>query len=283
MFTTCALLSQEVKLGIKGGLNLSNFIDGDVTTPMSEGYSMRVASGASIFTELQINKTFAFRFGVEYNGMGGTKNGMQALPTQRLITEMAYAFGMSITEEQIMALGLLSMNMSPYYYANIENIAKFDYVTIPILAQVGTNLGQSSWRVYLNAGPFVSLLLSGKQDTRGTSKLFADPSGTTTLWSLIPDEAKKMIALMQPELYSVIENTISSETSFGETNITGELRSANFGIIGNVGLRFQHKSHCFFVEGGGNYGFQTVQEESTNGNNKIYATSIMFGYAFSLR
>ena len=277
VLTTCTLSAQDVKLGIKGGFNLTSMMSGDVTTPLSEDYKSRLAGGAAIFTELQLNQTVSLRFGVEYSGMGGKKDGMQAMPTQRLVTEIGYSLGMGITEQQLAALGAIAMS-APYYYANVENTTILDYVTIPILAQVGKDIGDTPWRVYVNAGPFVSLLLSGKQVTKGTSKLFFDNSGTNTLWEVFPDEVKFFVASQFPD----IEKMLNEPVSFGETNTTGEMKSANFGVIANIGLRYQHNRHCFFVEGGGNYGFFTVQDDSANGTNRVGAVSVMFGYAFSL-
>jgi hypothetical protein len=276
----CGLFAQnnDVKFGIRGGLNLPNIMAGGTNTPVSEGYTSRLASGAGIFTELQINQTVSFRFGVEYSGMGGKKEGMQALPTQRLITEMGMSMGMGISEDQLMALGALAGSLAqyPYYYANVENTVKFDYVMIPLMLQFGWDLGQSPFKVYVNAGPFVSFLLSGKQVAKGTSKFYADASGTATLWDNVPNEAKMFIESQFPD----IGKTFSDEVTFGETNITGELKSANFGIIGNVGLRYQYKRSSFFIEGGGNYGLITVQQDDANGSNRIGAASVMLGYAF---
>jgi len=66
-----------------------------------------------------------------------------------------------------------------------------------------------------------------------------------------------------------------------DTKITGELKSANFGVTGNVGIRYQHNRNFFFIEAGGNYGFIAVQQNDAHGSNRIGAASVMAGYAFS--
>jgi hypothetical protein len=251
---------------------------GDNNTPMSEGYKSRTAIGAGIFTELQLNTTVSLRLGVEYSEMGGKKDGMQAMPTQRLITEIGNSIGMGITEQQLAALGALMVSLPPNYYANIKNTAKYDYVMIPLMAQFGKNLGQSPWRVYFNAGPFASFLLSGKQVAKGTSKSYSDVSGTTTLWNYLPVEVKGFVATEFP----TIEKRLDEFVTFGTTNITGELKSSNFGVTGNTGIRYQCKRNFFFIEVGGNYGFVTVQDDSSNGSNRLGVASVMVGYAFSL-
>jgi len=286
ILTTCGLYAQDVKFGIRGGLNMANIMAGDYNTPVSEGYKSRSASGWGIFTELQLNPTVSLRLGVEYSGMGGKKDGMQAMPTQRLITEIGNSIGMGVTEQQLAALGALMTTLPQYYYANMENTAKFDYVMIPLMAQFGKNIGQSPWRVYVNAGPFASFLLTGKQFAKGTGKLYSDASGTTTLWDVFPEVVmvgdmpvpKSFVVSQFPD----IERILNEPATFGETNITGELRSSNFGATGNLGIRYQCKRNYFFLEVGGSYGFVTVQDDTSNGSNRLGAASVMVGYAFSL-
>ena len=278
--TVCGLHAQDVKIGVRGGLNLPNIVAGGKNTPLSEGYSSRLASGWGLFTELKINQTFSFRFGAEYSGMGGKKDGMQAMPTNRLITELGSSLGLGMTPEQQMALGGMMMwseNM-PLYYSDIKNTVKFDYVMIPLLLQVGHNIGASPFRAYVNAGPFVSFLLSGKQVSKGTSKMYADESGTLTLWNVLPFEMQYGVAAIFPD----IEKTLNEPVVYGSTNVTGELKSANFGINGNIGIRYQSNRNYLFLEVGGNFGFRTIQDDSTNGSNRIGAASVMAGYAFSL-
>jgi len=285
--TVCGMYAQDVKFGFRGGLNLSNLMAGGTNTPVSEGYSSRLAGGFGIFTELQVNPAFSLRFGVEYSGMGGKKDGMQAMPTQRLLTElMSRNISMAgMTPEQELAFGVLATTLPQFYYADVKNTAKFDYIMLPVLAQYGWDIGATPWRVYANAGPFVSFVLKGTQATSGASRLFFDASGTTTLWGNIPDVVmvgempipKAIVANQFPE----IENALNEPVMFGETNITSELRSANFGVTGNIGIRYQHGRNFFFLEAGGNYGFLNVQENDANGSNRIGAASVMLGYSFS--
>jgi hypothetical protein len=230
------------------------------------------------FTELQLNPTVSLRLGVEYSGLGGKKDGMQAMPTQRLITEMGNSIGMGVTEQQLAALYTLASSLPKYYYANVDNTAKLDYVMIPLMAQFGKNLGQSPWHVYVNAGPFASFLLSGKQVASATSKLYSDNSGTSTLWNYLPAEVKDFVKTE----FSDIDKRLGEDVHFGTTNITGELKSSNFGVTGNLGIRYQCKRNYFFLEVGGNYGLIVIQDDISNGSNRIGATSVMIGYAFSL-
>ena len=278
ILTTCILHAQDVRFGIRGGMNMTSMSTVE-STPLSEGYNSRIAASWNIFTELQYNPRVAFRFGVEYSGLGGKKSGIQAVPTQRLITEMGNSIGMGVTDDQLAALGALMMALPPFYYANVDNIAKLQYVMIPVTAQFGWNIGQTSpWRFYVNAGPFVSFILAGKQLGKGTSNMYYDATGTTTLWDALPMPIQGFVANEFPN----ISKTLGDPVVFGETNTTGEMKSANFGVTGNIGIRYKFNGNYLFMEVGGNYGLLTVQDDDSNGSNRLGAVSVMVGYAISL-
>ncbi|MDR1864688.1 MAG: PorT family protein [Bacteroidales bacterium] len=274
-----ATTAQNVQFGLRAGLNLPNITGGGNNTPVSEGYASRLAAGAGVFSEVRLSDRWSARFGVEYSGQGGKKDGLQAMPTSRLINELTGSMaGIGSSPDLSILQPLLEMakNM-PYFYANINNTVKFDYVMIPLLAQYNIGLGESPWSVYVNAGPFVSFLVSGKQVSEGNTRLYADASGRTPLWDTLPLEAQTAIGTALPEVQQALE----AERSLGTTNITGEMKSTNFGVTGNVGIRYQCGRSCFLLEGGGNYGLITVQQDDTNGSNRLGAASVMLGYAFS--
>jgi len=283
--TICSLYAQEVKFGIRGGANVASMATVK-STPVSEGYDGRLASAFGIFTELKLNPTVSFRFGVDYNGLGGKKNGMQAMPMQRLITEIGNSIGMGIGDSELAALGMLLYSMPEYYYVNMENKTKFDYFTIPLLAQIGWDIGQTPWHVYVNAGPSISLILSGKQIAKGNSKLFTNESGTISLWNYIemipPIPGVGIISELVVDALPGIDKKLGDPVTFGETNITGEMKSTNFGLTGNAGIRYKHNRNYFFFEIGGNYNFFVVQDDDTHGSNRLNNFSIMAGYSFSL-
>jgi len=285
VLTTCGLYAQDVKFGIRGGVNMASMATVE-KTPVSEGYDGILAPGFGIFTELQINPTASFRFGVEYSGLGGKKNGIQAMPLQRLITEIGNSVGMGITEQHLLALYGLSQFMPPYYYVNVDNTVKFDYVTIPLLAQFGWDIGQTPWHVYVNAGPCISLILSGKQVAKGNSKMFIDESGNMSLWDFIemvpPIPNFGILSELVVEALPGIDKKLGEPVNFEDSNITGEMKSANFGVTGNLGIRYKNNRNYFFFEIGGNYGFYTVQDDDVSGSNRLSAFSIMAGYSISL-
>jgi hypothetical protein len=284
LFTCLFMLSvtmyaQPVSFGFRGGLSVPNIMAGG-GNPLSEGYSSRFSAGAGIFTEMKLNETYSMRFGVEYTGQGGKRKGIQAMPSSQLIMDMATSMGAGITEEIAATLGRMAQYMPPAFYADVKNLAKFDYVMIPVSFQAGKNLNNNGpYRIYVNAGPFVSFLMSGEQVSKGTSKLFSDASQTRTLWEMIPSETQAVISNAVPVLAETLENG----AEFGTSVITGELRPVNFGIQGNIGLSYQYnKRNRFFIEAGGNYGFIRIQKNKATGSNYIGAANIMAGYSFCL-
>jgi len=256
------------------------------STPESENYDGRIAASFGLFTELQLRTDVSFRFGVEYGGFGGKKNGMQAMPLQRLLTEIGNSVGMGITEQHLAALGGLMYTLPDYYYVNVDNTAKIDYVTIPLLMQVGRSIGQTQWYAYINAGPTISLILSGKQATKGTSKMYTDYAGGTTLWEFVEQLPSipnyPPISEIAIGAFPGIDKKMGDSVDFGESNITGEMKSTNLGIGANAGIRYNHNRYYFFMEIGGKYGLFTAQDDNTNGSNRLGAISVMVGCAFSL-
>jgi hypothetical protein len=270
--------AQPVNLGVRGGLAIPNIISGS-ENPLSAGYSSRLAGSGGIFTEIGINDRFSVRFGVEYTGQGGKRNGVQAMSSSQLIMDMATRMGANITEETAAMLGAMAAYVPPTFYADVKNTVKFDYLMVPLSLQLGKTLGNSPYRIYVNAGPFISFLMSGEQVSKGSSKLYSEADKSTTLWATIPGEIQSHITDGVPELAHILENG----TEFGTSVITGEIRPVNFGIQGNIGLSYQCGNYNrFFIEAGGNYGFVRIQKNKSNGTNRTGSANIMLGYSFRI-
>jgi hypothetical protein len=272
LFSLCGY-AQTVSLGVRGGLSIPNIVAGG-DNPLSKGYSSRVAEEGGIFAELGISDYVAFRLGVEYSAQGGKRNGMQAMPSARAMAGMAAGAGAGMDA----ILGQVAASMPGIFYADVKNTADFDYLMIPLSVQVGTNASKR-WRVYGNAGPFVSFLLRGRQTTKGHSKMYLDAGGSQTLWDNIPAALQPVIEGGAPSLAHVLKNG----TDFSATEvITRDLNPVNAGIQGDVGLSYRHERHRVFIEIGGNYGFVKMQKDKSNGSNRIGAATVMLGYAIQL-
>jgi hypothetical protein len=153
---------------------------------------------------------------------------------------------------------LASMVNAPYLYADFKSEAKINYLLVPILARFSWDLGRSgSTKFYAAVGPFAGFLLNAHQVTSGSSIIYLD--------------AEKNMAL-SPDPQSFDDNS----------NIKNDLYHFNLGVDGFMGLSYNvTPKHALFIEGGGNYGFLSIQKMKVNGKNYTGAGVVTLGYAYS--
>lgn len=238
LFGFCAK-AQNFALGVRGGISIPNLTGGAGSqNPLNTGYSSRLGLDAGIFVEYKISTLFSIQPMIEYSSQGGKKNGFQAFTTPDALAAM-FPPGQA----------------PPYLYANYNSKAKLNYLMLPLLAKFGWNIKKSPFRVYVDAGPFVGLLVSAHQVTSGKSEFFTDASGQQTL----PGGAQ----------------------SFDNNeDIKDQLHKFNTGIEGNIGLNYRMGSCNLFIEGGGNYGFLNIQKGTQNGKNEVGAATVTIGYSY---
>ena len=234
--------AQDIAIGIRGGVSIPNLsAGGSEQNPLNTGYSSRQGPDAGVFAEFKFSDLFSLQPMLEYSSQGGKKDGLQAFPTPTQISE-AY-------EAQ-------SQTPPTYLYANYKSEAKLDYLMLPILAKFGYNFHRSPFRIYVDAGPFLGLLVSAHQVTSGSSEFYADAAGQQQL--------------------------PYGEQSFNnEDNIKPQLNKVDFGVEGNLGLAYKIKRSSIFIEGGGNYGFLNIQKGTANGKNNTGAATADIGYALT--
>ena len=235
--------AQDVAIGVRGGVSIPNLTGGSsLNNPLNTGYSSRLGPDAGVFADFQFSSLFSLQPMVEYSSQGGKKDGFQAFPTP------AEAAG--YYEEQ-------HQTPPAYLYANYDSQAKLNYLMIPVLAKFGFTFPGSPWRIYIDAGPFVSFLLNAHQVTTGSSEFYADPAGKEPL-------------------------TAFGTQSFDNTqNIKDQLHSTDVGVEGNLGIAYKIKRSSIFIEGGGNYGFLNIQKGTANGKNETGAGTADIGYAYA--
>lgn len=319
LVTTLQAQNYGVAIGARGGLTIPSITPGGKTTPLSEGYSSRMAWGAGALAEFRYTKAFSIQIGLEYSSQGGLKNGNQAIPASEvlgpLFAQMGpgsdFANGLAAAAASIAAFSptgaaqigqfgqaLQGMQVPDYLYADFKSEAKFNYVMLPVQAKWGWNFngGNSPWRFYMSAGLFASYLISAERVSSGRSVIawdselslndkiggtiaaeranVTDPYGQAAL-SYILDGDRGFLAQMSAQL--------GEKTNFGGTqDIYDELKKVNVGFVGNVGFQYafgEARRNNIFIEGGGNYGFIKIQKEDVNGQNRIGAGTVMFGYS----
>ncbi|WP_439699243.1 hypothetical protein ACFGVS_10815 [Mucilaginibacter sp. AW1-7] len=106
---------------------------------------------------VQLVQTFFLTTHAEYSSQGGKKSGLQAFTTPDELAAM-YPAGQAPL----------------YLHANYNSEAKLNYLLLPILAKLGWDLKRSPLKFYVDAGPFLGLLVSAHQVTSGQSPFYVD-------------------------------------------------------------------------------------------------------------
>lgn len=240
--------------GLKAGLGIPNLTSGGISTPLSEGYASRMGFYGGLVSELRSGTHFGLRMEINYSSQGGQRSGMQALPLYPQLEPLWAA----LTEYQV--------PHDDYMYADIKSEAILDYLEIPVMGKYRFHLG-SKINFYLQAGPYMGILLHAKDVTSGNSSLYVDKA------RILPVDV----------ILQAAQQTPIGEVPFDNTqNITSDVKRFNVGFQGAAGFGLIMKSGEFFLEGGGNYGFIPVQKDDANGNNNTGAGTVTVGYLFNL-
>lgn len=238
--------------GVKIGLGIPNLTAGSKSTPLSEGYSSRLGIYSGIVAEFQTNNWFGLRAEINYSSQGGKREGMQALP---LSAEMEQLWQM------LPDFGIIP---GGYMYVDIKSEAILNYLEIPVMAKSTFGIG-SRINFFLQAGPYVGLLLNAKNLTSGSSSIYIDKAGT------LPVDAILQQAQIPPIGVQSFDHT---------EDIFADIHRFNIGGQGAIGFELILNSGKLFIEGGGNYGFIPMQKDDVNGNNNTGAGTVTTGYLF---
>lgn len=230
----------EVRLGAHGGLSIPD-IRGSQTDIFSKGFTSRQGPFFGIFLETKLDSHFSLVAELNYTSQGGKRNGMQPIT-------MDLPPGLPIPPGTIL-------------FANFRNETILDYLEVPILARMtfGTRL-----RYFVNAGPYVGVLLRARAETAGTSALYLDEGGTMPI--IIPPDTQPL------------------EVDLGaNTNVKDSLKSTNIGLTGGGGLMYPLGPGDLILEAHFQLGLTVIQKDVlTSGTSRTGAVVISLGYSFPL-
>ena len=253
----CHTHAQSAKYyaGVKAGLGIPNLTTGSKSTPLSEDYSSRLGFYGGIVTEFQTNNWFGLRAEINYSSQGGKREGMQALPLSPEMEQLWQILpGFGITPDE-------------YMYADIKSEAILNYLEIPIMAESAFSIG-SRINFYLQAGPYLGLMLNAKNVTSGSSSIYIDKEGNLSVDAILQQAGMPLIG-KQPFDHN--------------EDITADIHRFNVGGQGAIGFGLMMDSGKFFIEGGGNYGFIPFQKDDANGTNNTGAGTVTIGYLLQLK
>jgi len=219
----------EVKLGVHGGLSIPN-IRGNQNDPFSKGFASRQGPFFGIFMEKELAPHWSLVAEVNYTSQGGLRKGPQPITMD------------------------LGPGLPPVLYANFRNETILDYLEVPIMGRLAFG---NKVRFFVNAGPYVGILIRARAVTEGMSALFLDED------------------LTMP---------ISGEVDLGaDTNVKDSLKSTNLGLIGGGGLMYPLGPGDLILEAHFQLGLTTIQKDvETSGKSQTGAVVVSLGYSFPL-
>lgn len=235
-FIATSLFAQPLFLGVKGGLSIPELQGGG--TPQSEGYSSRLAPNFGAYINYELNSYFSFQAEVLFSGQGGVRNGMQAIGN----------------------VSNLPVPPNTSLYANFDNETRLNYLEIPVLIKY--NFSKSTSGIYVDAGPYLGILLNAKTETSGNSNIYLDPSGSTLL--------------------TVNGYPVPPQDFNAETDNYSEINKVNVGITGGIGLGMPIGSSVLYLDLRVAYGFIPIQADKENGSNHTGALYLTIGYSFKI-
>ena len=259
-FTFCCILSTHAQSAkyysvVKAGLGIPSLTTGSKSTPLSESYSSRLGFYGGFVSEFQTNKRLSLRTEINYSSQGGRREGMQALPLSNEMEQLWQILpGFGITPDE-------------YMYADIKSEAILNYLEIPVMAKFTFGLS-SRINFYLQAGPYMGLLLNAKNVTSGSSSIYIDKEGNLPVDAILQQAQMPLIG----------------EQSFDHNeDIAADIHRFNVGGQGVLGFGLMMGSGRIFIEGGGNYGFIPIQKDDANGTNNTGAGTVTIGYLYGLK
>jgi hypothetical protein len=228
----------SISLGVRAGSSIPN-LRAQSDNPTSNGWSSRVAPYFGVMADFGITPAFSIRTEIDYAAQGGKRDGMQPVPT-----------------------GLSGIALPPgtTLYANYKNVAKLNYIEIPVLAAWHFGTGR---HFFAAAGPYMGFLVSASNETSGTSALFLDPAGT------------------QP-VVDMSGNPVTADFN-ATTDTKSDLNTLNWGVQGGVGFAQPLGRGALELDVRGGLGLTNVQKDTAaNGNNSTGALVVALGYALPL-
>jgi Outer membrane protein beta-barrel domain len=235
-----AAYAADVSLGAHGGLSIPN-IRGNQTDIYSRDFKSRLGPFFGLFLETRLDPHFSLVAELNYTSQGGRRAGLQPIT-------MDLPPGLPIPPGTIL-------------YANFRNETILDYLEVPVMARLtfGNNL-----RYFINAGPYVGILLRARAVTKGTSALYLDEAGTMPI--IIPPDTQPL------------------EVDLGaNTDVKDSLKSTNIGLTGGGGLMYPLGPGDLILEAHFQLGLTIIQKDvATSGTSRTGAVVISLGYSFPL-
>ena len=234
---------QDIHIGFKGGISVPNLVGGGAEE-ITRDYKSRFAYNFGGFVQIGVTRRFSIQTGLDYAPQGGKREGVQPITA-------------SIP-------GLPTLPPGNYFFADFKNTAKLHYLEVPVLFKY-TAVRSAGPQLYLNAGPYVGVLIKAAQETRGTSPIYVDKNKTPLL---LPPAGTPFPAIPFD----------------ADTDVTDRLNRLNFGVTGGGGIKFPRGNDYFFIDVRASYGLRTLQKNTeSDGSSRTGNLVMSVGYGFRVK
>ncbi|MDP9042958.1 MAG: outer membrane beta-barrel protein [Bacteroidota bacterium] len=161
IFTTKGGNSQNLTLGLRGGLGLPN-LSSSGGSDISKGYKTISGPDFGFVMNCSVARQVDIETGIEWSTQGGQKSGLQTIPASNELLQY-FPPGSNIQ----------------YLYASFKSTVRLQYLMVPVLLKYMVNLDQADhWKLYWDGGLFGALLMTAKASAMGASKVYYDPGET---------------------------------------------------------------------------------------------------------
>lgn len=232
--------SGPVKIGAQGGLSIPN-IRGSETDIFSRGFTSRQGPFFGLSVDIGLTSRLSLAAQLNYTSQGGLRKGLQPIT-------MELPPGLPVPPGTLL-------------YADFRNETILDYLELPVLARL-TFGGRV--RFFVNAGPYVGILVRGLAVTSGRSALYLDEGGTQPI--SIPPSTDPLIVDLG-----------------ADTDVKASLRKTNLGLCGGGGVIYPLGGVDLVLEARFQLGLSTLQKDiETSGKSQTGALLISLGFLFPL-
>jgi Outer membrane protein beta-barrel domain len=168
LFAALDGISQNIKLGIKGGLSLPN-LSSSGGSEVSKGYKTISGPDFGLVMDYTFAKKVSIEIGLEWSTQGGQKSGLQTIPAS---PELAQYFPPGSNVQ--------------FLYANFTSTVRLQYLMLPVLLKYTMDLDdEDHWKLYWDGGLFGGLLMTAKASASGSSKVYYDKEETQPVASIV--------------------------------------------------------------------------------------------------
>jgi hypothetical protein len=240
LVTAGTAAANDIAIGVHGGISIPD-IRGSETDVYSRNFTSRQGPYFGLSLEKTLTPLFSLVVELNFTSQGGLRKGLQPIT-------MDLPAGLPVPPGTIL-------------YASFRNETILDYLEVPVLARFtfGHRL-----RFFLNAGPYVGILLRAKAVTKGSSAIYMDEAGTMPI--IIPPDTNPLIVDLG-----------------AETNVKDSLKSTNIGLYGGGGVRYSLGPGDLILEAHFQLGLTTIQRDiETSGKSQTGAVVVSLGYSLPL-